>query len=140
MKTTFSLTDLHVLGPRDRWATDRPAVQAATNDRFNATGHDRTSAGAAWRWSTVARRGWFVRIDSTWLLGSFGAQVRQSAAEAPALATNPDEAAWRNRAERSASHKLPDTDQPDPSMHRVHDPQRPDAKTVTGGRYSCARP
>lgn len=89
MKSTFSLTDLRRLMPHDRWAIDMLAEhQALTTDQFTALGYDPTPTGAGRRLRILARRGWLVRIDSAWLLGRFGVQLRRPVAGEPDLTRN----------------------------------------------------
>ncbi|MEV0561570.1 hypothetical protein [Dactylosporangium sp. NPDC050588] len=232
MKTTFSLTDLRGLMPRDRWAIDMLAEhRALTTEQFTALGYDSTSAGAGRRLRTLARRGWLVRVDSTWLLGRFGVQLRRPVPGEPDLTVNqffvdlaahartqagtdlrawrsvpapygeylhrgkrigfwyqrdpggppsrwlrryrclaadtgvslllvttddpdrfgrhsggltvatsrPGELAWHVRGERLALHELPEAEQLDPSVHPIHDPQRPSDEAVADGGYSYVR-
>ncbi|GAA2591984.1 hypothetical protein GCM10010399_23150 [Dactylosporangium fulvum] len=89
MKTTFSLTDLCGLMPRDRWAIDMLAEhQALTTEQFTALGYDSASVAAGRRLRTLARLGWLVRVDSAWLPGSFGVQLRRPVSGEPDLTTN----------------------------------------------------
>ncbi|MEV4511509.1 hypothetical protein AB0K00_21355 [Dactylosporangium sp. NPDC049525] len=232
VKTTFSLTDLRGLMPRDRWAIDMLTEhRALTTDQFTALACDSAPADADRRLQILAQRRRPVRIDLAWLLGPFVVHLCRPVPGEPDLTTNqsfadlaahartqagtdirawrsipapygqylhngkdigfwyqrdaggppsswpchrslavntgaslllvttddldrfgrnsggltiaasrPGEHAWHVRGERLALYELPEAEQVDPSVHPIHDPQRPYDEAVADGVSSYVRP